>query len=122
VAEGETLATIRNQRVNRAILASLGSDHRTAVERVAALRRERDELARLRDDLAGRLDIFRNATIASLEREVQILQKRVEVSRAQDVVARVDLDRRQDLESKGIFTARWWRRRKPPAASSRSAI
>lgn len=104
VAEGETLATIRNQRVNRAILASLRTDHRTAVERVAALRRERDELARLRDDLAGRLDIFRNATIASLEREVQILQKRVEVSRAQDVVARVDLVRRQDLESKGIFT------------------
>lgn len=104
VAEGETLATIRNQRVNRAILASLRTDHRTAVERVAALRRERDELARLRDDLAGRLDIFRNATIASLEREVQILQKRVEVSRAQDVVARVDLVRRQDLEAKGIFT------------------
>ncbi len=104
VKEGETLATISNERVNRAVLASLRTDHRTALERVAALRRERDELVRLRDDLAGRLDIFRNATIASLERELQILQKRVEVSRAQEVVARVDLDRRQDLESKGIFT------------------
>jgi len=104
VTEGEILAIINNPRVNRAILASLRADHRTAVERVAALRQERNELVRLRDELAGRLDIFKNATVASLERELRILQKRVEVSRAQDVVAKVDLDRRQELESKGIFT------------------
>ncbi|WP_026621931.1 multidrug resistance efflux pump (plasmid) [Ensifer sp. WSM1721] len=104
VTEGETLAIISNTRVNRAILASLRADHRTAVERVAALRQERNELVRFRDELAGRLDIFQNATVASLERELRILQKRVEVSRAQDVVAKVDLDRRQELESKGIFT------------------
>ncbi|MCK3779726.1 HlyD family secretion protein [Ensifer sesbaniae] len=104
VAEGEAIATIRNVRVNRAILASLRAEHRTAVDRVAALEQERDELIRLRDELAGRLDVFKSKTIASLERELKVLQKRVEVSRAQDMVARVELDRRSDLESKGIFT------------------
>ncbi|NRQ15178.1 HlyD family secretion protein [Ensifer sesbaniae] len=104
VAEGEAIATIRNVRVNRAILASLRAEHRTAVDRVAALEQERDELIRLRDELAGRLDVFKSKTIASLERELKVLQKRVEVSRAQDIVARVELDRRSDLESKGIFT------------------
>ncbi|MQW86923.1 HlyD family secretion protein [Sinorhizobium saheli] len=104
VAEGETLLTIRNDRVNRAILASLRAEHQTAVDRVAALEQERDALAALRDDLGERLDVFRSATIASLERELEILKKRVEVARAQDVVAKVDLDRRQELESKGIFT------------------
>lgn len=104
VAEGETLLTIRNARVNRAILASLRAEHQTAVDRVAALERERDALAALRDDLGERLDVFKSATIASLERELEILKKRVEVARAQDVVAQVDLGRRQELESKGIFT------------------
>ncbi|MDK1492064.1 efflux RND transporter periplasmic adaptor subunit [Sinorhizobium sp. 7-81] len=104
VAEGETLAIIRNERVNRTVLAALRAEHRTAVDRVAALERERDELVSLRDQLAERLAVFKSATIASLERELHILRKRVEVSRAQDVVARVDLDRRQELESKGIFT------------------
>lgn len=104
VSEGEALAAIRNERVNRAILASLRSEHGSAVERVAALERERDELSQLRNQLAERLAVFQRATIASLERELQILRKRVEVSRAQDLVAQVDLGRRQDLESRGIFT------------------
>lgn len=104
VAEGETLAKIRNERVNRTVLASLRAEYRTALDRVTALERERDELVRLRDQLAERLSVFQSATISSLERELRILRKRVEVSRAQDVVAKVDLDRRQELESKGIFT------------------
>ena len=104
VAASETLLTIRNDRVNRAILASLQAEGKTAIDRVAALERERDELVALRTQLADRLENFKNATIASLERELRILQKRVEVSRAQDFVAKVDLDRRQELESKGIFT------------------
>ncbi|AFL49917.1 multidrug resistance efflux pump [Sinorhizobium fredii] len=104
VAEGEAIAAIRNERVNRSVLASLRAEHGTAVERVSALRRERDELTRMRDELAQRMGVFQGATIASLQRELQILQKRVEVSRAQDVVAKVDLDRRQELEAKGIFT------------------
>ncbi|MCA1408538.1 efflux RND transporter periplasmic adaptor subunit [Ensifer sp. IC3342] len=104
VSDGAALATIHNERVNRAVLASLRAEHRTAVERVAALEQERDELVRLRDRLAERLEVFQRATIASLERELQIIRKRVEVARAQDLVAKVELDRRQDLESKGIFT------------------
>ncbi|MBP1886677.1 HlyD family secretion protein [Sinorhizobium mexicanum] len=104
VAEGETLAKIRNERVNRTVLASLHAEHRTALDRVTALEQERDELMGLRNQLAERLSVFQSATISSLERELRILRKRVEVSRAQDVVAKVDLDRRQELESKGIFT------------------
>jgi len=104
VREGEPVAAIRNDRVSRANLASLRAEHGTALRRIAALERERDGLVRLRDQLAVRLEIFRNATIASLERELQIVEKRVEVARAQDTVARLDFDRRQELESKGIFT------------------
>ncbi|WEX74987.1 HlyD family secretion protein [Sinorhizobium numidicum] len=104
VIEGQPLATIKNTRVNRAILASLQAEHTTALDRVGALQRERDELAQLRDQLSARLDIYRKATVASLEREVEILRKRVAVSQAQDVVAQVDLERRLALESKGIFT------------------
>lgn len=104
VSESETLLTIRNERVNRATLASLYAENRTAVDRVIALKKERDELVTLRNQLAERLDVFKSATIANLERELRILQKRVEVSRAQDTVAKVDLDRRQELQLKGIIT------------------
>jgi multidrug resistance efflux pump len=104
VAEGETLAVIGNDRVNRAVLASLRAEHKSAVDRAAALEHERDELIRLRDQLAKRMEVFQSATIASLERELEILQKRVNVSRAQDRAAKGDLDRRQELESMGIFT------------------
>jgi len=104
VAEDETLLTIRNDRVNRTVLASLHVEGKTAADRVSALERERDELVALRGQLADRLEIFKSATIASLERELRILRKRVEVSQAQDLVAKVDINRRQELESKGIFT------------------
>ncbi|WP_429809797.1 HlyD family efflux transporter periplasmic adaptor subunit [Ensifer sp. B1-9] len=104
VAEKETLLTIRNDRVNRTVLASLHVEGKTAADRVSALERERDELVALRGQLADRLEIFKSATIASLERELRILRKRVEVSQAQDLVAKVDINRRQELESKGIFT------------------
>lgn len=104
VREGQPVAAIRNDRVSRANLASLRAEHWTALRRVAALERERDGLVRLRDQLSRRLEIFKDTTIAGLERELQIVEKRVEVARAQDTVARLDFDRRQELESKGIFT------------------
>ncbi|MDL2402024.1 HlyD family secretion protein [Rhizobium mayense] len=106
VKEGQTLAEINNPRVNRAILASLQADQNTARDSVAALQKERDELTQLRDQLATRLEVYKNTTIANLEREVEILRKRVAVSQAQDLVAQVDLNRRLDLESKGILTQR----------------
>ncbi|MBP2233833.1 multidrug resistance efflux pump [Sinorhizobium kostiense] len=104
VREGERVAAIRNDRVSRANLASLRAEHGTALRRIAALARERDSLVRLRNQLAERLELYQRTTIASLERELEIVEKRVEVARAQDVVARLDYDRRQELESKGIFT------------------
>ncbi|MBB3659121.1 multidrug resistance efflux pump [Rhizobium sp. BK650] len=104
VKGGEVLAEIRNPRVNRAILASLEADRNTALDRVAALKRERDELSQLRAELSARLEVYRQTTIANLEREVEILRKKVEVSQAQDLVAQVDLNRRMELESKGILT------------------
>jgi multidrug resistance efflux pump len=106
VSEGQSLATIDNGRVNRSVLASLQADYATAVDRVAALRRERDGLTALRDQLAARMDVFKNATIADLERELEILRKRVKVSQAQDNVAQVDLDRRLALEAKGILSTK----------------
>jgi len=104
VKEGQTLAEISNSRVNRAIFASLEADRNTARDRVVALQKERDELSQLRQELAKRLEIFKQATISNLEREVDILQKRVQVSQAQDLAAQVDLNRRMELESKGILT------------------
>ena len=104
VKAGQSLAEIRNTRVNRAILASLEADRNTALDRVAALKKERDELSALREELSARLEVYRQTTIANLEREVEILRKKVEVSQAQDLVAQVDLDRRMALESKGILT------------------
>ncbi|MBB4237015.1 HlyD family secretion protein [Rhizobium esperanzae] len=101
---GQPLAEIRNPRVNRAILASLEADRNTALDRVAALKKERDELSQLREELSARLEVYRQTTIANLEREVEILRKKVEVSQAQDLVAQVDLSRRMALESKGILT------------------
>ncbi|AVA24772.1 efflux RND transporter periplasmic adaptor subunit (plasmid) [Rhizobium sp. CB3171] len=106
VKEGQTLADIKNPRVNRAILASLEADRNTARDRVVALKKERDELSGLREQLSKRLEIFKQATISNLEREVEILRKKVEVSQAQDLAAQVDLSRRMDLESKGILTQR----------------
>ncbi len=106
VKDGQPLAEIKNTRVNRAILASLQAERNTARNNVVALQMERDELATLRDELSNRLEIYKETTIANLEREVEILRKRVLVSQAQDLVAQVDLGRREDLESKGILTKR----------------
>jgi multidrug resistance efflux pump len=106
VLEGQSLATIENERVNRSSLASLQADYTTAVDRVAALRQERDGLTALRDQLAARMEVYKNATIADLERELEILRKRVKVSQAQDDVAQVDLDRRLALEAKGILSTK----------------
>jgi multidrug resistance efflux pump len=106
VSQDQSLATIENERVNRSILASLQADYATAVDRVAALRRERDGLTALRDQLGARMDVFKNATIADLERELEILRKRVKVSKAQDNVAQVDFDRRVSLEAKGILSTK----------------
>ena len=76
VKEGQTLAEITNQRVNRAILASLEADRNTASDRVIALKKERDELSQLRGQLSNRLEVFKQTTIANLEREVEILRKK----------------------------------------------
>ena len=104
VKAGENLVEISNPRVNRAVLASLEAERNTARDRVMALQKERDDLSQLREQLANRLEIFKQATISNLQREVEILRKRVEVSQAQDLAAQVDLDRRMELESKGILT------------------
>ncbi|MBB3289304.1 multidrug resistance efflux pump [Rhizobium sp. BK347] len=106
VKAGQNLVEISNPRVNRAVLASLEAERNTAHDRVIALKKERDDLSQLREQLSNRLAIFKQATISNLEREVEILRKRVEVSQAQDFAAQVDLDRRKDLASKGILTER----------------
>ncbi len=72
------------------------------------------------------MEVYKQTTIANLEREVEILRKKVEVSQAQDLVAQVDMSRRVQLESKGILTQRagLMPRGQPglrPAARSKSA-
>ena len=104
LVEGTPLLQIRNERVNRAILASLSAERKTALDRVAALRRERNELAQLRDQLANRLDLYQKATIVSIQQELSILRKRVEVSKAQNIAAQADLERRTQLGSRGIVS------------------
>jgi multidrug resistance efflux pump len=102
IADGQALLAIRNERVNRAVLASLTAEVATARERVEALKREREELVRLRAALGERLDAYRAATIETMEREIAILRHRVDVSRAQDVAAQSELSRRQTLGASGI--------------------
>ena len=52
------------------------------------------------------MEVFTRTTIADLERQVEILNKRVKVSEAQDNVAQVDFDRRLALEAKGILSTK----------------
>ncbi|KAA2236102.1 HlyD family secretion protein [Salinarimonas soli] len=105
VADGQALVSIRNDRVNRAVLASLAAEARTAGERADALVRERDELVRLRATLGERLEAYQAATVETLEREVTILRRRIEVSRAQEIAAQSEFTRRQTLGGSGIVSA-----------------
>ena len=104
VAEGKPLLLIHNERVNRSVLASLSAERKTALDRVTALRRERGELAQLRDELANRLNLYKEATTTSIRQELSILRKRVEVSEAQNIAAQADLERRRQLGSRGIVS------------------
>ncbi|WP_445503252.1 HlyD family secretion protein [Microvirga sp. G4-2] len=105
LSDKQALVSIRNERVNRAILASLESELSTARDRVNALRREREELIQLRDELARRLDAYRAATLSKLERELAVLRKRIEVAEAQKAAAQTELIRRQTLGKTGIVAA-----------------
>jgi multidrug resistance efflux pump len=104
LVEGKPLLLIHNERVNRSVLASLSAERKTALDRVTALRRERGELAQLRDELANRLNLYKEATTTSIRQELSILRKRVEVSEAQNVAAQADLERRRQLGSRGIVS------------------
>jgi multidrug resistance efflux pump len=104
LVEGKPLLLIHNERVNRSVLASLSAERKTALDRVTALRRERGELAQLRDELANRLNIYKEATIASIQQDLSILRKRVETSEAQNIAAQADLIRRRQLGSQGIVS------------------
>jgi multidrug resistance efflux pump len=105
LVEGMPLLIIHNERVNRAVLASLSAERNTALDSITALRRERDELAQLRDELSTRLNIYKEATIASILQDLSILRERVESSEAQNVAAQADLVRRRQLGLQGIASA-----------------
>lgn len=105
VAGGRTILTLRNERVNRAVLASLSAELKTARERVDSLGRERDELIAFRTSLGERLDAYKATTIQTMERELAVLRKRIEVSRAQETAAHAELTRRQSLGASGIVAA-----------------
>ncbi|MFN3685386.1 HlyD family secretion protein [Salinarimonas sp.] len=102
VADGEPLVALHNDRVNRAILTSLAAERNTALERVAALERQRGSLEALARELEDRVVAYRTALIADLRQELEILRGDMEVSRAQESAAASELLRRETLGTSGI--------------------
>lgn len=103
--EGQAVVAVKNERVNKAVLTALSTELETTRNRVAALRREREELARLRDILAARLKAYQSATVAHLRQELSVLRKRIEMAQAQEVAAQAEYTRRNTLGSSGIVAA-----------------
>lgn len=96
------LLSIRNARVNRAIAASLEAELETARDRLRALDTQRQQMARLRQDLQDRLESYQEATLRSLEQEISNLRRRAEINQAQQTAANSELQRRQTLGASGI--------------------
>lgn len=99
---GQPLLAIQNERVNRAILASLAADLKTAEERVAALRVQREELVNLRQELDARLEVYRQAVMQDLQQQLAVLRQDMQVSQAQQVASESELARRESLGVSGI--------------------
>lgn len=99
---GDRLLTIRNERVNRAVAASLLAELETARRRLDATDVQRGQLVRLRDDLTQRLEEFRAASIRNLEQEIAVVRERIGMNAAQRVAADSELQRRETLGVSGI--------------------
>ncbi|HEY8579735.1 MAG TPA: HlyD family efflux transporter periplasmic adaptor subunit [Beijerinckiaceae bacterium] len=102
VEQAEPLLTIRNERINRAIAASLSAELETARNRLKAFDIQRAQLQRLREELAARLRDYQQASIGAVEQEIAALKQRAAINDAQLVAANAELQRRTTLGASGI--------------------
>lgn len=99
---GQPLLTIRNERVNRAVAASLSAELETARICLNIYDIQRRQLQRVRDDLAERLLQYQDAAVRALEQDIAILGQRASVNQVQQQAADAELRRRQTLGASGI--------------------
>ncbi len=99
--QGEHLLTIRNERVNRFVLTELSAELQSTRERLRALRSQESELRSMRTGLEARLDEFRNAMIANLDRQIEIQRERIGITEAQIAERQRDLVRKEKLGTTG---------------------
>ncbi len=102
LSAGSHLVTIRNERVNRSAAASLAAELETVRKRIAASDMQRQQLGRLRNELADRLREYQTATLAGLEQEIATIRQRIAINEAQQVAANSELQRRQTLGATGV--------------------
>jgi multidrug efflux pump subunit AcrA (membrane-fusion protein) len=100
--EGQTLLSIQNERINRAVVGTLSGELEAARQRLLALDSQRQQLARLRDDLSKRLTSYQQASIRAVEQEIAVMQQRIGINRAQQQAADAELQRRASLGQSGI--------------------
>jgi multidrug resistance efflux pump len=99
---GAHLIGIRNERVNRAVAASLDAELETIRKRVAALDSQRQQLGRLRNDLDERLKEFQTATLFNLDQAIATVRLRMTINEAQQLATNSEFQRRQTLGANGV--------------------
>ena len=104
LAKNSDLFRVRNDRISRTAEAQLEADLGAAHDRQIAFQKQRGELALLRTDLTGRLLAYQQASVQSIQQEIEIRLQRTNAARAQQVVAEADLNRKVSLGNRGIVT------------------
>ncbi|MFE1599799.1 HlyD family secretion protein [Methylobacterium sp. ID0610] len=102
VPEGEPLYRIRNERIARTAEAQLEADLGATRERLRALEGQIASLTAIRNDLAGRLKEYQQASITGVQQEIVIRQQRINAAQAQQISAQADLARKTTLGATGV--------------------
>lgn len=98
---GGHLLSIRNDRVNRYQLSELQAEFKATQENLKAIASHETELIGLRDDLKTRLELYKNATIRSIDRAISVQEERVGADAAREEERLGDLIRKQALRVSG---------------------
>jgi len=99
---GTELLGIRNERIARTAEAQLAADLNATRKRLDATKAQRQQLARLQEDLKQRLTEYQDASIQSISQEIAIRRQRITNATAHQQAAQADLSRKQTLGSSGI--------------------
>jgi multidrug resistance efflux pump len=102
VAVGQMLAEIRNERLNRGVLAEFVTEVATLEERIEALTRQQVELATMREQLESRVGAYRDAVTVSLQKERKELEARRQAAAARIQERSLDLQRQATLADQGF--------------------